>query len=138
MQVPLDGLRAGQGGMRARLAFLFCLAAVADGQGGGANGQGGCASNMNNIRTPGYSQAYPHRQIYGMDGLPAQDYSAERCSQGGRVRAPLRLLAPPRPFAAPDAQLASGRRVCACEVQAPPRAPAVAPARARLLLPSLT
>jgi hypothetical protein len=65
--------------MRARLAFFFCFAAAAaNGQGGGVNGQYAYAPNMGNVRTPGYSQNYEHRQLYGMDGLPAQDYSAER------------------------------------------------------------
>jgi hypothetical protein len=91
MHVPVDSLRAGPGGMRARLAFLFCFAAAAThGQGGGANGQGGYAPNMSNIRTPGYRQDYPHRQIYGMDGLPAQDYSAEQLvpTQAARTSPP--------------------------------------------------
>jgi len=68
---PQNGLRVcvdrvatcGCSAIRARLAFLFCLAAVADGQGGGANGQGGYAPNMNNVRRSPYAWLPP--------GLPA-------------------------------------------------------------------
>ena len=94
------------------LRWLFVVPLVLQ----GVNGQ--YTRNADNTTTPGFNQTYGHAVLLGMDGLPAADFSPERCSEGGRVR----LFACRSPAQHSAAPRASGHCLAAWELPAPPRA----------------